>query len=75
MNLDSDTVYAVWPEADGSDFSSRSVETRRSRDNAAQSGNRWAVDFYAESGDGVINMGAYGAAEASKSHFGSAQGR
>ncbi len=68
MNLDSDTVYTVWPQADGCVFSSRSVETRRSSDNSGLSGNRWAVDFYAESDDGIVNMNASdGAAEADKS--------
>ena len=49
VNLDSDAAYMVWPQADGCVFSSRSVETRRSRDNSGLSGNRWGVDFYAES--------------------------
>lgn len=76
VNLDSDTLYTVWPQADGWVFSSRSVETRRSRDNSGLSGNRWAVDFYAESNEGIVNTGAYnGAAQAGKSHFGSAQGQ
>jgi len=49
VNLDSDTAYVIWPQADGCVFSSRSVETRKSRDNSGWSGNRWGVDFYAES--------------------------
>ena len=49
VNLDSDTLYTVWPQADGCVFSRQAVETRRSRDNSGVSGNRWGVDFYAES--------------------------
>ena len=57
VNLDSDTVYTIWPQADGYVFSSRSVETRRSRDNSALSGNRWGVDFYAEPDDNKSHFG------------------
>ncbi|MHC4556934.1 MAG: C10 family peptidase [Planctomycetota bacterium] len=46
--LKSNTTYRVWPKADGYIFSDRSVETRRSRDESAMSGNRWGIDFYAE---------------------------
>jgi len=49
VNLDSDTAYTIWPQADGCVFSSRAVETRRSRDNSGSLGNRWGVDFYAQS--------------------------
>ena len=70
VKLDSDTVYTIWPQADGYVFSSRSVETGRSRDNSGQPGNRWGIDFYAEPDDDVVNMGAYGGTvDAGKSHF------
>jgi len=49
VNLDSNTAYTVWPQADGCVFSSRSVETGSSRDNSGWSGNRWGVDFCAQS--------------------------
>jgi hypothetical protein len=48
-NLDPNTAYTVWPEADGCVFPGRAVETESSRDNSGWSGNRWGVDFYAES--------------------------
>ena len=46
--LDSNTVYTVWPEAEGYIFSSRLVETGSSRDDVPSSGNRWGIDFYTE---------------------------
>jgi parallel beta-helix repeat protein len=46
--LSSNSTYTIWPEADGYVFSSRTVSTRRSRNESAVSGNRWGVDFYAE---------------------------
>jgi Peptidase C10 family/Carboxypeptidase regulatory-like domain/Spi protease inhibitor/Disaggregatase related/Right handed beta helix region len=48
VNLDSDTTYTVRPQADGYVFSSRVVATGRSRNNTGQSGNRWGIDFRAE---------------------------
>ncbi len=49
VNLDSTTTYTVWPDADGCVFSSRAVQTGSSRDYAGRSGNRWGIDFHAES--------------------------
>jgi hypothetical protein len=46
--LSSNSTYTIRPEADGYVFSSRSVGTLRSRNESARSGNRWGVDFYAE---------------------------
>ncbi|MBN2593726.1 MAG: C10 family peptidase [Sedimentisphaerales bacterium] len=48
-NLKSDTTYTIWPSAEGYVFSRHSVETLSSDDNSTWVGNRWGVDFYAES--------------------------
>ena len=48
VGLDPNTAYTIWPEAEGTVFASRSVETGSSRDDVAASGNRWGIDFYAE---------------------------
>ena len=46
--LDSNTNYTIWPTADGYVFSSQTVRTRRSDNESAMVGNRWGLDFYAE---------------------------
>jgi hypothetical protein len=48
-NLSSNTNYTIWPTADGYVFSSQTVRTLRSDNNSTMVGNRWGVDFYAES--------------------------
>ncbi|MBN2316010.1 MAG: C10 family peptidase [Sedimentisphaerales bacterium] len=48
VGLDPNTAYTVWPGSDGYAFSSRSVITGNSLDDANSSGNRWGVDFLAE---------------------------
>jgi len=48
-NLEPDTTYTLWPTAEGYVFSSLSVQTQSSVDNSAKVGNRWGIDFYAES--------------------------
>ncbi|MHC4204562.1 MAG: C10 family peptidase [Planctomycetota bacterium] len=48
-NLESNTLYTIWPTAEGYVFSSLSVETQNSEDNSTKVGNRWGIDFYAVS--------------------------
>ena len=50
--LDSNTNYTIWPTADGYVFSSRTVRTLRSDNDSTMVGNRWGIDFYA---DTVLN--------------------
>ena len=50
--LDSNTNYTIWPTADGYVFSSQTVRTQRSDNDSAMVGNRWGLDFYA---DTVLN--------------------
>jgi len=47
--LNSDTNYTIWPTVDGYVFSSQTVRTLRSDNDSAMVGNRWGIDFYAES--------------------------
>ena len=47
-NLDSNTNYTIWPTADGYVFSSQTVRTLRSDNDSTMVGNRWGLDFYAE---------------------------
>ncbi|MHC4324148.1 MAG: C10 family peptidase [Planctomycetota bacterium] len=48
-NLGSNTKYTVSPIADGYEYSSQTIWTRRSVDDSTRVGNRWGVDFYADS--------------------------
>ncbi len=48
VGLDPNTDYTLWLESDGYVFSSRSVVTGNSLDDATSSGNQWGVDFLAE---------------------------
>jgi hypothetical protein len=48
-NLSSNTNYTIWPTADGYIFSSRTIRTLHSDNNSITVGNRWGIDFYAES--------------------------
>lgn len=48
VGLDPNTTYTVWPESDGYVFSGRSIVTGNSLDGTTSSGNRWSVDFQAE---------------------------
>ncbi|MGB2862300.1 MAG: C10 family peptidase [Sedimentisphaerales bacterium] len=50
--LDSNTNYTIWPTVDGYVFSSQTVRTLRSDNDSTMVGNRWGVDFYA---DTVLN--------------------
>jgi hypothetical protein len=47
--LSSNTSYTIWPSANGYVFSSQTVQTMRSENNSTRVGNRWGIDFYAES--------------------------
>jgi hypothetical protein len=46
-SLNSNTIYTIWPSAEGYAFSSQNVTTGISLDDAAISGNVWGVDFAA----------------------------
>ena len=46
--LDSNTNYTIWPTADGYVFSSQTVRTLRSDNDSPMVGNRWGIDFYAD---------------------------
>jgi len=48
-NLNSNTSYTIWPAADGYVFTSQTVQTLRSDNNSTRVGNRWGIDFYADS--------------------------
>ncbi|MFC1794968.1 C10 family peptidase, partial [Planctomycetota bacterium] len=46
--LDSNTNYTIWPTADGYVFPSQTVRTQHSENNSTMVGNRWGIDFYAD---------------------------
>lgn len=48
-NLSSNTNYTIWPSVEGYVFSSRTVQTLQSDNDSTRVGNRWGIDFYAES--------------------------
>ena len=50
--LNSNTNYTIWPTVDGYVFSSQTVRTLRSDNDSTKVGNRWGIDFYA---DTVLN--------------------
>jgi len=47
--LVSNRNYTIWPMADGYVFSSQTVRTFSSNNDSAMVGNRWGIDFYADS--------------------------